>query len=336
MQNLCQKQCSNCSNKKRCGGCSLCEASICDRNCKMCGTICIKRGKAVVFANKIISKKENLIQNKDFNISYHIPIIPDRLKKELDINEIPLVGIHGGVALSQNGINVRKIYRENGFKKALNLNKACKGILEFYVKDRTLEGIWKSREQLYSQIKEQEFEAVIAPNFSLYEDAPRIEHLYNIQRSITVYNELINYGINAIPDIAWYNINDLDFWIEQINMSGCKVIAFSFQVVDVKLKASNNWKNYLAGFKYLCKQIKGKIKIIVVGLNSETRISAIKQAITENITIHILNQSAYVQSQRGMCSEGRVQDIKTDKHSLLCKNIKYFNNIYFDLNNGRI
>ena len=84
--------------------------------------------------------------------------------------------------------------------------------------------------------------AVIAPNFSVYEDTPRVEHLYNIRRSIIIYNELIDYGINAIPDISWYNINDLDFWIEKLNNSECSIIAFSFQVVDVRLKASNYGK----------------------------------------------------------------------------------------------
>lgn len=326
--NLCKKDCNSCINCGRCGGCSFCEASICSKNCNSCGTICMKRGKAVVYANTIIKNKSELLKNKNIELPKHIPIIPDKLKKEY---KTQMIGIHGGDALNQNGTAVRKIYKESGFKKTLNINESCKGILQFYVRDRTLEGIWKARGQLYQEIKELGLEAVIAPNFSLYEDAPRIEHLFNIERSITIYNELINFGINAIPDVAWYNINDLDFWINQINKSKCNIIAFSFQVVDVRLKASNLWKHYLAGFKYLCEGIDFDIKVIIIGVNSESRIFEIRKAVKSNIKLHVLNQSAYIQSQRGMYSNGRVKDLNTPKDILLDKNIQYFNEIYSKL-----
>ncbi|WP_419749092.1 hypothetical protein ACNULB_15490 (plasmid) [Clostridium perfringens] len=32
-----------------------------------------------------------------------------------------------------------------------------------------------------------------------------MEHIYNIQRSKTVYNEMIREGLPAIPDIPWYS-----------------------------------------------------------------------------------------------------------------------------------
>ena len=43
--NLCKKDCKKCTYFNSCGGCSYCEASLCDSNCKVCGSICIKRGK---------------------------------------------------------------------------------------------------------------------------------------------------------------------------------------------------------------------------------------------------------------------------------------------------
>ena len=176
---------------------------------------------------------------------------------------------------------------------------------------------------------------MIAPNFSLYEDAPRIEHLYNIKRSLIIYNKLVEHGIKAIPDIAWYNRNDIDFWIDQINKSKCSIIAYSFQVVDVRLKASNLWKNYLAALRYMAAKVKENVKcILVIGVNSETRMQEIRKAVPPNIQISVLNQSAYTQSQRGMYSKNRISDKKTDKSDLFEKNIQYFNEIYKKLNNG--
>lgn len=327
MNGLCKRKCSNCIFFKRCGGCSLCEASICSKNCLKCGTLCPRRGSSIRYLNEILKAPEELMTNKKAGIPHHIPILPDRLSETLDPEMAKMIGVHGGNVFSKNGESVRKVYREKGFKKVLNIDERCGGILEFYVKDRTLEGIWDNRKSIYPELLNQNFDLIIAPNFSVYEDCPRIEHIYNIQRSIIVYNELIKLGVNAVPDISWYNINDLDNWVYRINKSKCKIIAFSFQVVDLRLKASNAWKDYLAGFKYLCKGISNEISIIVVGITSHDRIVELMSVASSNISIHILNQSAYLQSQRGMNSDGRVRDIHTPKQILFYKNIKYFNNL---------
>lgn len=329
--NLCGRSCKRCVYFNRCGGCSFCEASVCRYNCKYCGTLCLKRGEAVVFSKKII-KDIKLIGNSEYDIDFHIPIIPDKLKECFDYSNF--FGVHGGNALKSNGKGFRKAYKNSIFE-TLNIDSKCRGILEFYVKDRTLEGIWDNRETFYKEISNLNISFVIAPNFSVYEDAPRLEHLINISRSLIIYNEMIQRGIKAIPDVSWYNINDLNFWVNLINESKCKVIAFSFQVVDVRLKASNLWKNYLAGFRYLCNRIEHKLKVIIAGINSYERIREIRIAAGNNVSLHILNQSAYIQSQRGMYSRNRCRDIDTPKELLFKKNVDYFNYIYSSLNERR-
>lgn len=308
----------------------MCEAAICDGQCKICGTICMKRGASVIHANKIISQDVKLINCVEIELPDFIPILPDKLKKKLPYETAKFVALHGGVTLKRSGEGVKNIYKKNGFNKALNIDERCEGILEFYVKDRTLEGFWDAQYDsgFFDDLRKLNV-IVIAPNFSLYEDAPRIEHLYNIKRSLIMYNKLIEHGIKAIPDISWYNKNDIDFWVEQINESKCRVIAYSFQVVDVRLKASNLWKNYLAALRYLAAKVVDNVKcIVVVGVNSEARMQEIRKAVPSNIKISVLNQSAYTQSQRGMYSKNRVSDKKTDRSELFEKNIKYFNEIY--------
>lgn len=314
----------------------MCEAAICDKKCKICGTVCMKRGASVVYANEVIKKDVQLVACVEEKLPYFIPILPDRLKKKLSYEIVSFIALHGGIALKSSGEGVKNIYKKNGFKKALNVDERCKALLEFYVKDRTLEGFWNIRHDVgfFEDLKKLDV-IVIAPNFSLYEDAPRIEHLYNIKRSLIMYNKLVEHGIKAIPDIAWYNRNDIDFWIEQINKSKCSIIAYSFQVVDVRLKASNLWRNYLAALRYMAAKVKENVKcILVVGVNSETRMQEIRKAVPYSIKISVLNQSAYTQSQRGMYSKNRASDKKTDRSELFEKNIKYFNEIYKKLNEG--
>ena len=87
-------------------------------------------------------------------------------------------------------------------------------------------------------LKEMGFAAVIAPNYSVYEDASRVDHMYNIKRSMIVYNELVENGIPAVPDVSWYNKSDIDRWCKEINRRNIKVVAFSFQVCETARRES--------------------------------------------------------------------------------------------------
>lgn len=332
MNGLCSKSCSNCVQKSICGGCSLCEAAICNKVCSKCMVLCAKRPESIPYINSIGGTGIILKENKDIELNvYHIPIIPDRMIKLPKYEIMPIIALHGGNMFAKNGEKINKSYLEKGYCEALNIDKRTEAVVEFYVKDRTLEGFWDKRSDIYKELKSMKVKAVITPNFSVYEDVPRIDHLYNIKRSTIVYNEMIEEGINAIPDIVWFTKEDLDRWCEAIRKSDIKVIAFSFQVVDVQLKASNIWQGYITGFRYMCKKINKNIKIITIGVSSSRRVDEIFKA-SNGHQIYVLNQAAYVQSRRGMISEGRISDTKIDRGNLLEKNISYFNGIYAKMN----
>lgn len=326
---LCKKDCSRCTLNGRCGGCSMCEASICRRDCKECFSLCPMRPQSIPHLNAIGGAQISLKENSDINIPSHIPILPDRFREVPEYELMPIIGVHGGNMFSNDGRKIKKSY-QNGYVNALNIDGRCRAILEFYVKDRTLEGFWDNRGEIYENLKKLNFLGVISPNFSVYEDAPRMDHIYNIKRSTVVYNEMLDKGINAIPDVSWYNINDLDHWIEEVNLRGIKLLAFSFQVVDVILKASNLWKSYLLGFQYLCKNIDPGVKIIIAGMTSHRRVEEVHRAAVGQ-SLYVLNQSAFLQSRRGMLSEGRVSDTRTNVNVLFEKNVLYFNKVYDEL-----
>lgn len=336
MKGLCDMDCSLCDLKGKCGGCSLCEASLCSNNCSMCFSICPKRTGAFEYLKNIGGADLELMSNehlKGLNLPIHIPILPDRLKDKLDFKLVPVVGIHGGSMFSSNGEGIRKSYLKRGYRKALNLDKNIKGILEFYIKDRTLEGFWDKRHEIYPDIRDMDFSAVIAPNFSVYDDSSRMNHISNIKRSSIVYNEMIQEGINAVPDISWYNAKDLKRWVLAINKYNIKLISFSFQVVGISLKASTLWKQYLPGFRYLCKNIPEDVGIIIAGIVSKKRIKEVINAL-DGQKIYVLNQSSYIQSRRGTVSETREQNGSIPLNKLLINNIKYFNNVYEKFTRG--
>ncbi|EHR1329075.1 DUF4417 domain-containing protein, partial [Clostridium perfringens] len=194
--------------------------------------------------------------------------------------------------------------------------------------DRTLEGFWDNRKSIYKDLKRQDFLGIIAPNFSVYEDAPRLEHIYNIQRSKIVYNEMIREGLPAIPDISWYSKEDLNFWIREIKANNIKTISFSFMNVDTKLKASNSWKHYLLGFKILNFKIPLDVEIVVVGISSVQRIEEILK-ISKSRKISFMHQAAWVNSRNGVSVKDKKQlDKSISKDDIFKNNLEFYTSEY--------
>ena len=177
-------------------------------------------------------------------------------------------------------------------------------------------------------MKEQNLRAIITPNFSLYEDAPRSEHLYNIQRVKRVYNEMIQEGLPVILDVVWATNEDLEFWINEINKSNIKTIAFSFMNVDTRLKASNAWRHYLLRYKILISRIPSDVEIIVAGISSIERAAEIRR-ISENRKISIMHQAAWVNSRKGFSIKYKNQlDRSISKDEIFQMNLDFYNESY--------
>ena len=332
--NICNiRKCNKCIKKidGSCNGCSFCDVAFCKcskENLNRCLVRCPR--KLGTFNNIKIIKDDNiLLENAFYNLSGYIPIMPDKVRRNFDFSKVNnVVAIHGEFLLSANGENISNIYKMRGYKKTLNLSEDIEGILEFYIKDRALEGFWNNRKELYKQLKEQNFKAIITPNFSLYEDAPRSEHLYNIQRAKRVYNEMIKENLPAVLDVIWATNEDLEFWINEINRSNIKTISFSFMNVDTRLKASNAWRHYLLGYKILISRIPKNVEIIIAGISSTERVREIKR-ISENRKISIMHQAAWVNSRKGFSTKHKKQlDRSITKDDIFQMNLEFYSTEY--------
>lgn len=325
MKNLCERDCDKCNLQMQCQGCSLCDMPFCRQDCDRCFSLCPRKGSSFQHLAEVGGGKIILHGNRQLHLPALIPVLPDHLPDAADVGSI--VGIHGGNFFSSNGERVAPVYIRKGLQGTLNTKNPVKGVLQFYVKDRTLEGFWDKRSQIYKQLREFPWAAIIAPNFSVYEDAPRIDHLYNIKRSSIVYNELLDAGFSAVPDISWYNRIDLDQWIQEINTKNIKSIAFSFQTVGTGLRASNLYVHYLAGFKYFTERIPPETEIIIAGMVSVQRVALLLESCSNPLSV--LNQSAYVHSRRGVYSGGDLPDNHLmTKNQILLKNLEFYKQRY--------
>jgi len=107
---------------------------------------------------------------------YDIPIIRPQ---EIDLSEVQVLGF--------------------------NYAKGCKNpgdyILHFYVDDYQFERVWQVPEAYLPMLKR--FKAVLAPDFSLYDDFPMAVNLYNHYRKHWLAAYWQENGVNVIPTICW-------------------------------------------------------------------------------------------------------------------------------------
>ena len=330
MASICSRSCEKCNLQLHCQGCSYCEMPFCKKDCYQCSSLCPKRGGSFGYLKQLGGGEVRLYKNEYYNLPEFIPVLKDRLSEDINVGNV--IGIHSSSFFTPNGEKINKRFVNKGLAEALNVSVGTKGVLEFYVKDRTLEGFWDRRHEIYKDLKQLNWSVIIAPNFSVYEDAPRIDHLYNMKRSSIVYNELIEIGLPAAPDLTWYNQIDLDQWIREINKNSIRTISYSFQVTDIRLKHSSWWRHYLMGFRYMCMRIPVEVQIIIAGIVSPNRLNAIKRAAGGRRLI-ILNQTAYLQSRRGILSEtGYKADNILSKNGIFEKNMEFYKKEYEELN----
>lgn len=330
MASICNRSCEKCNLQLHCQGCSFCEMPFCKRDCYQCTSLCPKRGGSFGYLRQLGGGEVKLHENNFYELPEFIPILKDRLSENINVGTV--IGINSSSFFTQNGEEINKRFLLKGIAEALNIDNRAKGVLEFYVKDRTLEGFWDRRHEIYRNLKQLNWSVIIAPNFSVYEDAPRVDHLYNMKRSSIVYNEMMEAGLPAVPDLTWYNQIDLDQWIREINKNSVKTISYSFQVTDVRLKHSSWWRHYLMGFRYMCQRIPEDVQIIIAGIVSPNRLAAIKKA-AKNRKLVILNQTAYLQSRKGILSEtGYKADEVLSKNQIFIKNMDFYKRQYNQLN----
>lgn len=331
MKSICGRICENCRLYLSCQGCSLCEMPFCRKDCGRCFSLCPNKSAAFAHLKSVGGGELRLSKNNRILLPELVPVLPDRMSDDFTFN-FDVIAIHGANFFTSNGENVARVYRQKGLQEALNLRNPVEGVLEFYVKDRTLEGFWDNRKEIYRQLKEYPWRAIISPNFSVYEDAPRIDHLYNIKRSSIVYNEMLEAGLPAVPDISWFNVVDLQQWINEINRLTIPTIAFSFQVVGTGRRAANTYIHYATGFQHLMKNISKDVSVIIAGIASPKRLEMI--APVQHFSV--LNQAAYVHSRRGQLSEtGKRAGEELSKNDIYLKNLKFYDREYRRIQNAK-
>jgi hypothetical protein len=99
-------------------------------------------------------------------------------------------------------------------RRDLGLPKGAALALLLWEKDEYLENLWarRTRARLIEGLVGLGADLVVAPNYSVYGDEPRMAHLINIKRSLVIATELADAGARVVPHIYWWSRTDVARW----------------------------------------------------------------------------------------------------------------------------
>lgn len=143
----------------------------------------------------------------------------------------------------------------------------CHHFLYDYLFD-TRDGLWRGREEgspffqrKLNHLKQ--FEGVISPDYSVYEDMPFVMQLWNIFRGKVVCNWLRSQGINCIYNVRWGDERTYDAVFDGVE-KGSIVAVGSHGSIKNALKRDN----FQSGFEEMINRIK-PAKVVVYGIVTE-------------------------------------------------------------------
>jgi hypothetical protein len=154
--------------------------------------------------------------------------------------------------------------------------------------DSFLESLWDRRRALTASIASAGYDLVTVPNFSVWEGDTRLEHRYNIARSLRVFELFVDAGIPTAPSVSWFLTRDLDDWITFLRgWSGIR--AFSVDLATLKAE-EEDWEWGIRGLRRLFDGIGRDWEVLVNGVAKSERITEVSKVCGH---IHLINEHSF-------------------------------------------
>lgn len=109
------------------------------------------------------------------------------------------------------------------FNHALTDPDPASKICHFYLDDYQFERVWREPE-LYIQLLKS-FNAVIGADFSMYENLPHPQQLYNNWRSKVLMAYWQSQGVKVIPNIQWSNSKSFNYAFDGYSPGGLVAVS---------------------------------------------------------------------------------------------------------------
>lgn len=196
-------------------------------------------------------------------------------------------------------------------------------VLVGYGEDPLVEAFWTRKRDLIPAIAEMGWDLVLAPNFSMYGNQPRAEHLINFRRNLSLAVQMRSAGIPAIPNIYWFRQEDLQRYVDWALDVDPPAIAINLQT----FRTDPDWNTTaLPGLTYLAHFLPDTIQLVAVGTSRVNRIAALTALF--GTRLHLIGQNALMAARRGavMTDTGR-QDLGAAAADAFAANVRFYNSL---------
>ena len=296
MPSACGLECNQCPAKSRCGGksnfCLLGRCSGCSESPLM--RMDVRRAVVDHLGGLDLVWPRPVPHHAVSDLPHHLPVLVQAYADPVDL---PWIALHAGRVFGLGGAAVTPKHRRP-LRDVYRLAPETRLVLQFYVEDRVLEGVWAHRKHLIPQLREMGFDLILSPNFSVWRDHSRFEQLVQQRRSFAFYHELQEAGLPAIPDVGWSFFEpDGRLWAEWINsQSGLAAISIfcGGRKIHAERRAFRETVEDLALFH---RAVRPDVAFVLGGIHAPERLRALRQVMPGR-RLSICNGMAYALAQR--------------------------------------
>jgi len=318
--------CSGCNSDCSYCGCSRAEASAPVRACARCPIRCPSRIDIGAWMGDV----DGSLAFDDISLTGRLPETLPAFTPQVDGSGIP--ELDAKLSWPAYAVGLRRvfspqshaIYRRFAGRSArdvLGLRPAQLAVLACYGEDPLVEAFWtlRHRDALIEQIAAHDWDLVLAPNFSVYGNWPRIEHLLSMRRSLMMAAELNAAGLVAVPNVYWFRLEDLRRWADWAADAEPPAIAVNAQTV----REAANWQSWLLpGLCWLAENLPPGLPVILTGLSRADRITTASELFGDRLIVVSQNPYQYALHGAVMGPHGR-QDIHARTPDAFAATVEY-------------
>lgn len=311
-----------------CSGCnSDCSYCGCTRSGAGCGQCPVRCGSRVDIGAWMADVGGTLTFN-DIRLELQLPAGLPRYIPQVDGHDIrsfdedirwPAYGLGLRRVLSPDSLRIYPRFANVTAHAALGLRPEQLAVLIGYADDPLVEAFWTDRHALIPAFAAQEWDLVLAPNYSLFGNQPRAEHLLNFRRNLLIAAEMNAAGIPAVPNLYWFRKEDIDRYLDWCERTRPPAVATNLQT----LRTAADWEFGLPGLTYLAQNLPASVAVIVTGASRRDRIGILRELF--GARLHLVSQNAQQYARHGaqMTATGRV-DTPARVTDLFAANVRYY------------
>lgn len=265
----------------------------------------------------------------DLAIDVEIPAGLPRFVPQVDGHDIPRFDQRLGWPAYAVGLRrvfsptTRTIYprfRDTTAGAALGLRPEQLAVLVGYGEDPLVEAFWTGRHELVDMIAAQQWDLVLACNFSMYGNQPRTEHLLNFRRNLLLAAELSQCGVPAVPNLYWFRREDLDRYGDWLADTEPAAVAVNLQT----FRRDASWDQVaLPGLAYLSMLLPERTRIVLTGTSRRSRIAQLHALFGDRLVLVSQNPQQYARHGAVMTDGGRV-DLHAHDHDAFAATVRFY------------